>query len=88
MKCYYSTLGMIWVLAACVYAQESTPHFELLSKAKPDELTRLEIETIMGADSMKDILADGYLASKYVLNLFDEYAYRYTGGDNYQNDTV
>jgi predicted peptidase len=61
--------------------------FELLEPAKPESLSRMEIDEIMGADSKKDILANGYLASKHVTCLFDAYGYRYTGGE-YKNDLI
>ncbi|MDR2117372.1 MAG: hypothetical protein LBP87_13425 [Planctomycetaceae bacterium] len=61
--------------------------FELLESAKPETLSQMQIEEIMGADSKKDTLANGYLASRHVACLFDAYGYRYTGGE-YKNDLI
>jgi predicted peptidase len=65
----------------------ATAQFELLEPAKPEELSKMQIEELMGADSKKDVLANGYLASKHVTCLFDAFGYRYTGGE-YYNDLI
>lgn len=82
---------LLWAVFVCrIIGGEPTAYgvFEILSPAQPENLSALEVAEIMGADSKKDILANGYLASKHVTCLFDEVGYRYTGGDNYKNDLV
>jgi predicted peptidase len=75
------------IAAAAVTAASAFAQFELLEQAKPEKLSQLQIEEIMGADSKKDILANGYLASKHVSCLFDAYGHRYSGGE-YKNDLI
>ena len=75
-----SLLFVLTLQAAFVCAQDSTRYFELISRAQPDSLSKEAVEMTMSADSKKDVLAQGYLANRYVLNVFDEYGYRYTGG--------
>ncbi|MDR0610392.1 MAG: hypothetical protein LBG58_09805 [Planctomycetaceae bacterium] len=75
------------IVLFCVMVFPAFAQFELLEPAKPEALSQMEIDEIMGADSKKDILANGYLASRHVTCLFDALGYRYTGGE-YRNDLI
>jgi predicted peptidase len=80
-------LKIITFILICTFIVPAMTQFELLELAKPEQLSQMEIDEIMGADSKKDTLANGYLASKHVTCLFDAYGYRYTGGE-YKNDLI
>jgi predicted peptidase len=82
VKQVFSIFVLVTVMTVSAFAQ-----LDLLQSVKPENLSQMQIEEIMGADSKKDTLANGYLASKHVACLFDALGYRYTGGE-YRNDLI
>jgi predicted peptidase len=71
----------------CLMVCPALSQFDLIESAKPESLSRMEIDEIMGADSAQDVLASGYLSSEHVTCLFDAMGYYYTGGE-YKNTLI